>query len=75
MSGSQSDDIDKSVLHLVAASGNLEQIRYLLQCGVDVDLMEEHSGNSPLHIATLSMCPMGGYRIKINLSSQPSWPS
>ena len=54
VTGSQSGEIDKSLLHLAAATGNVEQIRYLLQCGVDVDLMEEQSGNTPLHIATLS---------------------
>ncbi len=51
---STSGHVDKSLLHAAAAGGNLEQLRYLLQCGVSPDLLEENSGNAPLHIATIS---------------------
>ncbi len=47
------DSEGRSLLHLAASTGNMTDLRYLLQCGVDMDLQEESSGNSPLHVATM----------------------
>ncbi len=46
------EEFGKSLLHLAVLAGNTDIVRFLLQCGVDVDL-QDNSGNSPLHLATI----------------------
>ena len=46
------DGVDKTPLHVAALIGNLEQVKYLVEHGADVD-EKSGDGKSPLHYAII----------------------